>query len=88
MSFCIHGLAVSYGIAIGRAHLVSQATLEVSHYLLPGKHVDAEVARFEEALHEVHLVDDRHGKHGKGPQTLRQAPSASRIQLRGYGDGA
>lgn len=53
MSFCIHGLAVSYGIAIGRAHLVSQATLEVSHYLLPVKHVEAEIARFEEALTEV-----------------------------------
>ena len=53
MSFCIHGLAVSYGIAIGRAHLVSQATLEVSHYLLPQKHVEAEVARLEEALSEV-----------------------------------
>ncbi|MEY3201175.1 MAG: Phosphoenolpyruvate-protein phosphotransferase [Pseudomonadota bacterium] len=53
MSFCIHGLAVSYGIAIGRAHLVSQATLEVSHYLLPGKHVEPEIARLEEALSEV-----------------------------------
>ena len=53
MSFCIHGLAVYYGIAIGRAHLVSQATLEVSHFLLSPKHVDIEIARFDEALHEV-----------------------------------
>ena len=31
MSFTLHGLAVSGGIAIGQAHLISQATLEVSH---------------------------------------------------------
>lgn len=53
MSFCIHGLAVSYGIAIGRAHLVSQATLEVPHYLLAAKHVEAEIGRFQRALAAV-----------------------------------
>lgn len=50
MTFALHGLAVSSGIAIGRAHLVSHATLEVSHYQIPAKQVEAEVARFEAAV--------------------------------------
>ena len=53
MSFTIHGLAVSHGIAIGHAHLVSHAVLEVEHYVLPGRHVDEELARFDQAVAEV-----------------------------------
>ncbi len=53
MSFTLHGLAVSHGIAIGHAHLVSHALLEVEHYVLPGRYVDEEVARFDEAVAEV-----------------------------------
>ena len=34
VSFTLHGLAVSGGIAIGQAHLISQATLEVSHLVI------------------------------------------------------
>ena len=34
MSFTLHGIGVSGGIAIGRAHLVSHATLEVNHYVV------------------------------------------------------
>ncbi len=49
-SFSIHGVGVSSGIAIGRAHLVSNALLEVVHYQLP-KHVIAEeITRFEQAV--------------------------------------
>ena len=50
MSFTLHGLAVSNGIAIGHAHLVSHATREVEHYVLPGRYVDEEVARFDRAV--------------------------------------
>ncbi len=53
MTFALHGLAVSPGIAIGRAHLVSHATLEVSHYVIPAKHVEAEVERFDTAMQAV-----------------------------------
>ena len=53
MTFALHGLAVSPGIAIGHAHLVSHATLEVSHYVIPAKHVEAEVQRFGAALLSV-----------------------------------
>ena len=49
MSFSLHGLAVSPGIAIGRAQLVSHAILEVAHYTVREKDVAAEVARFETA---------------------------------------
>lgn len=50
MSFSLHGLAVSGGIAIGRAHLVSHATLEVSHEQLRERDVKSEVARLESAI--------------------------------------
>ena len=50
MSFSLHGLAVSNGIAIGHAHLVSHATREVEHYVLPGRYVDEEVARLDRAV--------------------------------------
>jgi phosphotransferase system enzyme I (PtsI) len=53
VSFTLHGLAVSHGIAIGHAHLVSHALLEVEHYVLPGRYVDEEVVRFDEAVAEV-----------------------------------
>ncbi|MHB1115935.1 phosphoenolpyruvate--protein phosphotransferase [Sideroxydans sp.] len=53
MSFTIHGLPVSSGIAIGRAHLVSHTSLEVSHYVLPKHMVEEEVARLDAALHST-----------------------------------
>ena len=36
VSFALNGVGVSGGIAIGRAQLVSHATLEVAHYTIPG----------------------------------------------------
>ena len=53
MSFTLHGLPVSGGIAIGRAHLISQATLEVSHLFISARMVEKEVTRFESALDRV-----------------------------------
>ena len=49
-SFSIHGIGVSSGIAIGRAHLVSNALLEVVHYVLPAHLVDDEITRFAAAI--------------------------------------
>ena len=49
MTFSLHGQAVSAGIAIGRAHLISNAILEVAHYQVREKDVEAELARFEHA---------------------------------------
>ena len=53
MSFTLHGLGVSGGIAIGQAHLLSQATLEVSHLVIPPRMVEKEVSRFETAVTQV-----------------------------------
>jgi len=50
MSFTLHGIAVSSGIAIGHAHLVSHTSLEVAHYVLPKKFLAEEIARFDAAL--------------------------------------
>jgi phosphoenolpyruvate-protein phosphotransferase (PTS system enzyme I) len=52
-SFSIHGIGVSSGIAIGHAHLVSNALLEVVHYQLPHHLIDEEIARFKNAIHTV-----------------------------------
>ena len=50
MSFTLHGIAVSSGIAIGHAHLVSHTSIEVAHYVLPKKFLAEEIARFDAAL--------------------------------------
>jgi len=49
----MHGVPVSGGIAIGRAHLLSRAGLEVAHYLVPKNKIAAEVVRFDAALATV-----------------------------------
>ena len=54
MSFTLHGLPVSSGIAIGRAHLVSHTSLEVAHYVLSKARVPEEVARLQTALQTTH----------------------------------
>jgi phosphotransferase system enzyme I (PtsI) len=46
----MHGIGVSSGIAIGRAHLVSNALLEVVHYQLPQHLLDDEIQRFDDAI--------------------------------------
>lgn len=52
-SFTIHGVGVSSGIAIGHAHLISNALLEVVHYQLPKHLIDEEVLRFSDAITSV-----------------------------------
>jgi len=53
-SFALHGIPVSRGIAIGRAHLLTPAALEVKHYLVAEEHLEAEVKRLQDAIAEVH----------------------------------
>ncbi|MDO9101761.1 MAG: phosphoenolpyruvate--protein phosphotransferase [Candidatus Nitrotoga sp.] len=50
MSFTLHGIPVSSGIAIGYAHLLSHTVLEVMHYVMPKYLVHEEVARFDAAM--------------------------------------
>lgn len=59
MSFTLHGLGVSGGIAIGHAHLVTSASLEVDHYQIPDEFVGKEIKRFERALKDVQSELDR-----------------------------
>jgi phosphoenolpyruvate-protein phosphotransferase (PTS system enzyme I) len=53
-SFTLHGIPVSRGIAIGRAHLLTPAALDVKHYLIAQEQVEAEVQRLQTAIATVH----------------------------------
>ena len=53
MSFTLHGLGVSGGIAIGHAHLLTSASLEVDHYSIPEEFIAREVKRFDKAVKQV-----------------------------------
>jgi len=50
VTFSLHGQAVSGGIAIGRAHLVSHAMLEVAQFQLRERDVAGELSRFDKAV--------------------------------------
>jgi phosphotransferase system enzyme I (PtsI) len=53
-AFLLHGIPVSRGIAIGRAHLLTPAALDVKHYLVAEEQVEAEVRRLQDAIAAVH----------------------------------
>ncbi len=53
MTFALHGLAVSSGIAIGHAQLISHATLEVAQYQVRERDIPTELKRFDEAFDTV-----------------------------------
>src|SRR6185503_4699783 len=50
VNFVLHGVAVSAGITIGHAHLVSSARLEAAHYEIPESAIPAEIFRFDAAI--------------------------------------
>ncbi|TAK70574.1 MAG: phosphoenolpyruvate--protein phosphotransferase [Betaproteobacteria bacterium] len=53
MSFTLHGSGAGGGIAIGQAHLISSARLEVAHYAIAPEHLELEVMRFSVAVEHV-----------------------------------
>ena len=53
MSFTLHGSGAGGGIAIGQAHLISSARLEVAHYEVKPADVELEVMRFSMAVEKV-----------------------------------
>lgn len=53
MSFTLHGVPVSKGIAIGRACLIAPITLEIHRYQINADQIDAEIARFHAAQAQV-----------------------------------
>jgi phosphotransferase system enzyme I (PtsI) len=54
VSFTLHGIPVSRGIAIGRAYLIAPAALDVDHYLIEPALIEGEVERFRSAQQLVH----------------------------------
>ena len=52
-SFTLHGIPVSRGIAIGRAHLLRPAARDVKHYLVAEEKLEAEVTRLARAINAV-----------------------------------
>lgn len=77
MSFSMHGIAVSGGIAIGYAHLVSHTSLEVAHYSVPPAFVDREIARFDAAIVTVR---------GELFELLRTAPASAPSEFTAFVD--
>ena len=53
MTFTVHGLAVSRGIAIGRAVVVAASRLDVAHYFIKPEQVEAEIERLRSARNAV-----------------------------------
>ncbi|HEX3635770.1 MAG TPA: phosphoenolpyruvate--protein phosphotransferase [Paraburkholderia sp.] len=58
MSFTLHGIPVSRGIAIGRAYLIAPAALDVDHYLIEPAQIEGEIERFRAAQQHVHYELD------------------------------
>ena len=50
MSIVLHGVAAGKGIAIGHAHLITRGITEVPQYDIDPDKLDAEVARFDNAI--------------------------------------
>ena len=62
MTFSIHGLAVSRGVAIGRAVLVASSRVDVAHYFIEAGQVDAEIDRVrvgrDAVVDEIHRLQE------------------------------
>ncbi|MFT3779132.1 MAG: phosphoenolpyruvate--protein phosphotransferase [Ottowia sp.] len=53
MTFSVHGITVSRGVAIGRAVLVASSRVDVAHYFVEPDQVPAELARMRAARNAV-----------------------------------
>ncbi|MGE0100159.1 MAG: phosphoenolpyruvate--protein phosphotransferase [Hydrogenophaga sp.] len=53
MTFSVHGLAVSRGIAIGRAVIVASSRVDVAHYFVQAEEVEGEIERLRHARNAV-----------------------------------
>ena len=53
MTFSVHGLAVSRGVAIGRAVLVASSRANVGNYFIEPETTDAEIDRIHVSLQAV-----------------------------------
>ena len=53
MTFSVHGIEVSRGIAIGRAVLIASSRLDVARYFIEAEQVESEIARVRDARNVV-----------------------------------
>lgn len=67
MAFALFGLAVSSGIAIGHARLVSHALFEVAHYQIREQDVPLEIERFDSAVALVRAELDHLAQESAAP---------------------
>ncbi len=62
MTFAIHGLTVSRGIAMGRAVLVASSRVDVAHYFIEAIDVESEIARVragrDAVTEEIHRLQE------------------------------
>jgi phosphoenolpyruvate-protein phosphotransferase (PTS system enzyme I) len=67
MTFSIHGIAVSRGIAIGRAVLVTSSRMDVAHYFIKPAEIETELARVRQSKDAVvqELIQLQRGLVGK-----------------------
>ncbi len=74
MTFSIHGLAVSRGIAIGRAVVVASSRMDVAHYFIKADQIESEMLRVKVAKDAVvgELIKLQHSLVGKD---AKDAPS-------------
>jgi phosphotransferase system enzyme I (PtsI) len=59
MTFALHGIPISGGIAIGQAHLISYAKVEAAHYRVPPQQIHEEIERFDSAVRSVRTELER-----------------------------
>ena len=68
MTFSVHGLAVSRGIAIGRAVLMASSRVDVAHYFIDADQVAAEIERIRKGrnavVEEIHRLQQTIGQMG------------------------
>ncbi len=76
MTFALHGLNVSRGVAIGRAVLVATSRIDVAHYFIEADQVAAEIDRIRRGrnavVDEIHRLQESIGHMGpkETPQEL------------------
>jgi phosphoenolpyruvate-protein phosphotransferase (PTS system enzyme I) len=72
MTFALHGIPVSKGIAIGKAVLISRAALEVSHHLIESGKEEVEAQKLLDAFDQVRqeLEQLRQGLPKDAPQEM------------------
>lgn len=55
MSFTLHGIGVSRGIVIGKAHIIERTELDIIEYAIPVDEIPLELARLHEAVQQAKL---------------------------------